>query len=99
MARWLSKCSIEYWLDIYTTIGKYVGEFETTAEKERRIRLGKDGYFIHSCLRYTSLKAVKKIIAHQEIFTDYNTDYVYNQVPAIHLTGDSLDATLEANGF
>ena len=40
-----------------------------------------------------------KIKAHEEIFTDYNTDYVFDNVTPIHLTGDSLDAVLEDTSF
>jgi len=42
---------------------------------------------VNSRQRYASLKTTKKIKAHDEIFTDYNTEYVYSRVTAIHLTG------------
>jgi hypothetical protein len=41
--------------------------------------------------RTASLKVIRKIRAHEEIFTDYNSDYTYGPVQDIHLTGDSID--------
>jgi hypothetical protein len=41
--------------------------------------------------RTASLKVIRRIQAHEEIFTDYNSDYTYGPVQDIHLTGDSID--------
>jgi hypothetical protein len=51
---------------------------------------------VNTRTRVASLKVIKRINAHEEIFTDYNTDYTYNPVVPIHLTGDSLDSVIES---
>jgi hypothetical protein len=54
---------------------------------------------VNTRTKIASLKVIRKIKAHEEIFTDYNTDYIYDLVLPIHLTGDSLDSMMEDASF
>ena len=50
---------------------------------------------VNTRTKIASLKVIRKIKAHEEIFADYNTNYIYDHALPIHLTGDSLDSMME----
>ena len=44
--------------------------------------------------KYAALKTIKKVKAHEELFTDYGPTYEHVTMEPLHLTGDSLPSSL-----